>query len=586
MSSLFSIGEDELDLDDEDCLLAACDIGCSTDRVVEDSKSNSVTGLNQSSFTRQLLRTKEVEKQQKSYERRPFECISNKSKSERTSDLKRSSEQTHSSSSFINCPNNSSTSHLSTSALNIPFAKRFAIDPHQTLVKPTAFNSPRGNVLNSSSALNSADHSSLTIRSCDNSSPVQRNSIACVSKIQGLQQYSFRPSSSGNRVGPSVDSASSSSGSDPTHSSTPLLRKEFSRLREVSSNNCSKALSSSKGAANSTLLQTKRHATGTLVAGIPGSTATSSSSERKRQTTTNAFNKHNIGPREFESPRVSRQSAITSPRTPHACQAVTPRTSKTPISRKFPGPAGLLPKLSPGQNLDDSSFASPLPTTKKPSTVQSKVSQSSTTEDDDFNRDPWTCMYQEFLKNVPLTMRYTIIRAHSEAIQQTLDHGKVPCLCALVKAFSLKEADASVLLKDPTGEIHGTLHRKVLEDYQTDLAPGAGLILKHVSVFSPAPRKHYLNITPGNILQIYPADPQNIINSQPLASQCTQVNRKQMEQRPVSESGVAIEAVDLTAGPSEESTEEAELWNQKDCFEDLLEGLDDDDDLLDEALLL
>ena len=33
--------------------------------------------------------------------------------------------------------------------------------------------------------------------------------------------------------------------------------------------------------------------------------------------------------------------------------------------------------------------------------------------------------------------------------------------------------------------------------------------------------------------------------------------------RPVSESGVAIEAVDLTAGPSEESTEEAELWNQK-----------------------
>ena len=28
---------------------------------------------------------------------------------------------------------------------------------------------------------------------------------------------------------------------------------------------------------------------------------------------------------------------------------------------------------SPGQNLDDSSFASPLPTTKKPSPVQSKV---------------------------------------------------------------------------------------------------------------------------------------------------------------------------------------------------------------------
>ena len=35
------------------------------------------------------------------------------------------------------------------------------------------------------------------------------------------------------------------------------------------------------------------------------------------------------------------------------------------------------------------------------------------------------------------------------------------------------------------GEIHGTLHRKVLENYQTELAPGAGLILKHVSVNLP-----------------------------------------------------------------------------------------------------
>lgn len=33
-----------------------------------------------------------------------------------------------------------------------------------------------------------------------------------------------------------------------------------------------------------------------------------------------------------------------------------------------------------------------------------------------------------------------------------------------------------------TGEIHGTLHRKVLEDFQTELAPGAGLVLKHVSM--------------------------------------------------------------------------------------------------------
>ena len=41
------------------------------------------------------------------------------------------------------------------------------------------------------------------------------------------------------------------------------------------------------------------------------------------------------------------------------------------------------------------------------------------------------------------------------------------------------------------GEIHGTLHRKVLEDYQTDLAPGAGLILKHVSIIKLTTKTNY-----------------------------------------------------------------------------------------------
>lgn len=44
-----------------------------------------------------------------------------------------------------------------------------------------------------------------------------------------------------------------------------------------------------------------------------------------------------------------------------------------------------------------------------------------------------------------------------QAIQQQLRHGKVPCLCAIVKAFSLTEADASVLLKDPTGALKLTV---------------------------------------------------------------------------------------------------------------------------------
>ena len=47
-----------------------------------------------------------------------------------------------------------------------------------------------------------------------------------------------------------------------------------------------------------------------------------------------------------------------------------------------------------------------------------------------------------------------VILSFTQAIQQRLEQGKVPCLCALVKAFSLTEADASVLLKDPTGAVY------------------------------------------------------------------------------------------------------------------------------------
>ena len=51
--------------------------------------------------------------------------------------------------------------------------------------------------------------------------------------------------------------------------------------------------------------------------------------------------------------------------------------------------------------------------------------------------------------------------------------GKVPLLCVMVKKFSLSEANASVTLVDPTGEMKGTLHRGVFDEHSVeDLAPG------------------------------------------------------------------------------------------------------------------
>ncbi len=110
-------------------------------------------------------------------------------------------------------------------------------------------------------------------------------------------------------------------------------------------------------------------------------------------------------------------------------------------------------------------------------------------------------------------------------------------------------SDCSTLSVSPsyTGEILCTIHSRVFEEHQKELQPGAAIILRQVcdykvdinwsmfgynislihspfifldqvSLFSPAPRKHYLNITPDNIIRIYPPEPSYSIPQGPLVS--------------------------------------------------------------------
>ena len=72
----------------------------------------------------------------------------------------------------------------------------------------------------------------------------------------------------------------------------------------------------------------------------------------------------------------------------------------------------------------------------------------------------WSSFREQFVSDQFILLRNIIIIeccSFIQAIQQRLEQGKVPCLCALVKAFSLTEADASVLLKDPTGAVYNSL---------------------------------------------------------------------------------------------------------------------------------
>lgn len=98
----------------------------------------------------------------------------------------------------------------------------------------------------------------------------------------------------------------------------------------------------------------------------------------------------------------------------------------------------------------------------------------------------------------------------------------------LVKTVIPTEADLRITLRDPTGEMEGALHRKAIESHPSIIS-GAVIVLEQVfylfihmffylfffylflfntktlkvSVFSPSPVTHYLNIVSKNIIHVY-----------------------------------------------------------------------------------
>ncbi|GJX02748.1 hypothetical protein Tco_0188664 [Tanacetum coccineum] len=68
--------------------------------------------------------------------------------------------------------------------------------------------------------------------------------------------------------------------------------------------------------------------------------------------------------------------------------------------------------------------------------------------------------------------------------------------------------DLNVTLKDLSGTVPGTIHYKVLDvsSYEKDITVGAAMILVNVSVFTPKPSKHYLNITKRNVVEVFRKD--------------------------------------------------------------------------------
>ena len=120
------------------------------------------------------------------------------------------------------------------------------------------------------------------------------------------------------------------------------------------------------------------------------------------------------------------------------------------------------------------------------------------TLDDGNARDPTIPAYELYSqKNFPYNIKYILQGGWREKVQS---------LGCMIKSIRHCEGDAFVKVKDPFGIIGGTVHHEVLEEYGSEIAVGSVLLLKRVSVFSPTPASHYLNITIKNVVHVFPHD--------------------------------------------------------------------------------
>ncbi|GKC11514.1 transposase, MuDR, MULE transposase domain protein [Tanacetum coccineum] len=124
-------------------------------------------------------------------------------------------------------------------------------------------------------------------------------------------------------------------------------------------------------------------------------------------------------------------------------------------------------------------------------------------EDDDFNSGAWVSA-----TNYVNAFGGTITGCLGD-IDNFLKKKKLEQVVAIVKSCSPNMlGDLNVTLKDLLGTILRTIHYKILDvgSYGKDIVVGATMILANVSVFTPKPSQHYLNIIMRNVIEVFRKD--------------------------------------------------------------------------------
>ncbi|XP_077350485.1 uncharacterized protein hrob [Festucalex cinctus] len=182
---------------------------------------------------------------------------------------------------------------------------------------------------------------------------------------------------------------------------------------------------------------------------------------------------------------------------------------RPPRTRRFPGPAGLLPQQPLSHSLDEIVVSAPhAPAHGVAARLPNQVSSSQPEEEE--LGGPWAAMKAEMgldeRNPACFLCSFSVVMVLRKAALKQLNKNKVPNMAVMLKSINHTHTDAKAVFRDPTGEIQGTVHRRLLEERFGELKVGAVLLLKQVGVFSPSHRNHYLNVTPNNLLRIYSPD--------------------------------------------------------------------------------
>ncbi|KAM7302745.1 uncharacterized protein ISCGN_018253 [Ixodes scapularis] len=172
-----------------------------------------------------------------------------------------------------------------------------------------------------------------------------------------------------------------------------------------------------------------------------------------------------------------------------------------PRKRKFPGPAGILPKTNAYPSFSEIGKAADEAKASRKSELPDELLCTPWNCEDDDPDSPWQLMRQDMDVSVgdhdDLAV-YTIAWALKMKREKQLPRGKVPVLSVCIKSVSNK----ILTLRDKTGEILASVD-KSFQDFKACLKTGTTMVLRKVGVYVNAKKEHCLLLTRDNLVHIY-----------------------------------------------------------------------------------